>query len=332
MSWRQAEVMKDLRWIVAYSVRDSPENGPIRENSLLGLRTPGTGWIIALGTTQSLISRDCGITWKPFFEIVPGPKRLRDVITSTGEDFVFAHCDGQTSLWRGQAVQDRWAQLSCLPGAVDLSSGFLDEGKLVVGLNREDSLQVFASNDRGTTWDLMLEIREFGAPAQFVIDPSGIALCVFLEVTEMLNGTDFQSNLVVLDLKRKQISGNHSVRANIQSVCACGKGAWLLGGNSGLVFRYGVGEGQPETYLALEREHLDITGIHMRGQDSIIVAEESEPSGGIEVFMARERIIGPRIKTEIRGFAYGSAWIKDAILILTPEGVYRYCSTSDETI
>ena len=310
--------MTNVQWIPTHRVGSSTK----ADNCLLGLREIGNGSIIVFGTTQSLISRDRGVTWKPYFHIARDAM-VHDATTNAGEDFVFARCDQETCVWRAPSAREDWLQLSRLPGAIWLSSGFLDDGSLVAGLSRDQSVQIFGSSDRGSTWDQVITIREYGPSAHFAIDPSGIALCIFLEDAEMADGADFRSILVVLDLHQKRILHSQSVRANIQSVCPCGNGVWLLGANGGLIFRFRVGDPQPETYAVLDDEDLNITGIHIRGRDGIIVAEESHPPGAIKVFTAQERIIGPGVETRIRGFSYGSAWVEDAVVITTPHVVFR---------
>lgn len=305
----------NVLWTATHKVRSQLGAG----NCLIGLHEIGNDSVVLLGTTQSLISRDRGITWEPFFDQLRDGK-VHDVITNAGEDYVFAHCDGQTSVWNDR---NDWVQSSQLPEASWLSSSFLEDGSLVAGLSRDGSIEIFGSNDLGKTWNQVIAVREPDTPVHFAVDPSGIALCIFLDITEMADGADFLSNLAVLDLHRKEVLYSRSLRANIQSVCRCGNGAWILGANGGLVFRFQVGDAHLKTYAALDDDDLNVTGLHLHGQNGIIVAEESMPPGAIKVFATRQGVVGPAIATGIQGFSFGSAWIGDTVLIATPDEVYR---------
>jgi hypothetical protein len=313
--------MKHLSADTVYTVSKNFRGEESNFMSLQRLRALRSGIVVALGSSVSLKSYDRGLTWDQFDASLFGGEEISDIAEDIGRTTVLTRGSGRSNIWVGDLQTDQWIYRSDLPeafhGYLDVSSGII-----TTVLQNSDNLQIFVSVD-GTDWVLNQQLTTSGTLNQFEINASGVGIGVFLDITEMLDGSDFKSTILALDIPRARLLDQQAVYANIQSTLSVGKHKWFLGASSGTVLSYDSASGALKTRLVIENAELNIVGIHEYQGRLMLVAEESDPPG--RIWMIYEDSAGQMISvgTDIRSYTYGSQLVGDGLLILTATAIYR---------
>jgi hypothetical protein len=294
-----------------------------RSKSLRRLHWLPSGALVATGAWIAVRSFDEGMSWQEFGEDWLEGDDIIEIVEHNGCAIAFA-TEGQNRIrsWRGSLEPDQWTRTPNSWEGWLVYAGVAFGSTLIAGVYNGDTLEVFFSSDVGATWKRNQRLTTSGTLHNFVVNASGVAVAVFGDGAEMVDGSDFECTVITMDIMSGRVVDRRTFRANVQSAFSSGQHEWLLGANSGLLFSYDSRTYELKTRAVLEDAELNITGIHMDKGKLVLIAEESDPPG--KVWLICESDAGQWIsfRTGIECYVSGTASVRNGVIILAG-AIYR---------